>query len=276
MESSHCSRPVWLEVGPGSNACLAHILLEMRPEMDYLGIEVNRTALRAAKKSLQMYRNASVTYGFVGQCALPAQVEYILHEIFGTIASAEGIFCVMKTLTQRYPNATLVPDYAETRIVPLALNVRDIITDPTMTLSSKLFRGVIPFSAAALGGYGILEKLDLHELTESQQHRDKIIVTRDGALTCLGLYIVIGKEPCVSSGTDTEIPRATNWANIGLPLPVPLSVRKRDILVLSAESNINTMDYHITLGYKGGTVDWHISASDLFGDYEYLHCIKGS
>ena len=57
----------WLEVGPGSDACLAKMVLARRHTATYVGVEVNRAAFKAAKRLLAPHPNASVIQGFIDE-----------------------------------------------------------------------------------------------------------------------------------------------------------------------------------------------------------------
>jgi len=320
----------WLEIGPGSDACLALMVLAAHPDTSYCGIEVNKTAAHQASKRLRSYRRARIVRGFIDEHfkALPLSVDCILHEVFGTIASAEGIARTMVALRQRFPKAQSIPEAAATYMVPLALTADDVLKDPTLTINHKLIRGRLPFARRALtSDHALLEWLDFRDSPELTQHHTTVCRVRcSGLLTAVGLYIWIGPASAAGHGamitsgdlgrlgvrdsrdlgrlgvgdspdigrcgkgdsrdigvvamatttSNQDLPGAsTNWANVALVLPQPMTVEQDRVIVLTAAAHLDSVTpcYEVTVDYAGRRHQWHVGHHDLFGSYVYLHAL---
>lgn len=276
INSEYQPNMYYLEIGPGANACLALLLLVPHPKAHYVGIEINKDALHGARRTLKDYENAKVFQGFVGSCPLPTQTDCIIQELFGVIASAEGLFNVIETLSLRYPEAVMIPSYAETRMVPLDISIDNIILDPTLTVAQKIFRAKIPFGDAhALSSSAILETLDMvGGLAEHQRHHTELRFSRSGKLTCIGLYIIVRHgDIYITSRADDNDNYASNWANVGVALDSPIDVTQHSVLQMTSVVDLRRMIYTISLRYKDYCETWTINTADLFGDYRYLHTV---
>lgn len=279
IKESYTAGSRWLEVGPGSDVCLSKLLLESRPEAFYFGVEVNKTAYKKAKSLLQPYKNASVFNGFVDRqtfTKFPSEVEFVLHEIFGTISSLEGVGQVMSVLKQRYPEAKSVPEYTSTHLVPLQLDLQDIIKDPTLIVNDKLFRGRIPFDKSKLTSPAVLEYLNFNEdFSLTQSHTTRCMVERDGMMNVIGIYIKIGHGDLLIT-SNCDLPNySESWSNIGLVLSEEIQVKKNKVctIISTIELDSLTPKYNITMKYDKFEQTWIITPGDLCGDYRYLHTL---
>lgn len=270
----------WLEIGPGADTCLSKILLCTYPDVFYWGVEVNKYALKKARKAIQEYKNASVHYGFIDENYrdLPPSIDYVLHEIFGVIASSEGVCKALISLRKRYPLMKSIPEYAETFLVPLALPPDDIIKDPVLIINRKLLRCHLPFFKCQLSDtHALLETYNFNaEIDLVQRHVTTCKVSKSGILTVIGIYIKLGMDD-ISTTSNQDLPNAsTSWSNVGLVLPQELFVEKNYTIIILASTNLDSIEpkYEITLKYKKYEYTWNISYCDLYGEYQYLHQFK--
>jgi len=279
IKDVYTDKSKWLEVGPGSDICLSKLLLESRPDAFYFGVEVNKAAYKKVKSLLRPYKNASVFNGFVDRqtfTKFPPEIDFILHEIFGTISSLEGVGQVMSVLKQRYPNAKSVPEYTSTHLVPLQLDIQDIIKDPTLIVNDKLFRGRIPFDKSKLSSPATLEYLNFNEnFSLTQSHTTRCVIEKDGVLNVIGIYIVIGHEKHIIT-SKCDLPNySESWSNIGLVLSEEIPVKKNKMCTIISNIDLDSLTpkYSITMKYEKFEQTWTITPGDLCGDYRYLHTI---
>ena len=273
----------WLEVGPGRDACLSLLLLKAHPEAHYLGVEVNRLGCLGARRALASYRNAQVIEGFVGEAQmkkLPEGMNALLHEIFGFIASSEGVVATILALRRKYPGALSVPEMASTYLVPLEIRAEDVVKDPSLLMSHCEFRTRLPFAATQLTSeHALLEVLDFRpegKLEASQRQRRECRIERDGFLTVLGIYIVLkGWDWSLSSNASHEH-AASSWCNLALVLPHPWPVKRGRILSVRCEAELSSAKptYRIELSYERRQQRWDLDCDMLYGGYRYLHQLR--
>jgi len=207
----------WLEVGPGADACLSKLLLEAHPAAHYWGVEVNKAAFKSSSLALKRFPNAVVINGVVDDNfrvghTYPANVDAILHEIFGIIASSEGVAKVLAKLRTVYPSAISVPESAQTYIVPLQLTADDLAKDPKLVIGHSSVRGTLAFLKCQLSDdCALLEDLDLNatSIPMHQRHISQCRITKDGTLNALGLYIKISSFG-ISTTSNSDIAGPTS------------------------------------------------------------------
>ena len=281
--SNHLSYLTWFEVGPGADACLSKFVLDKYTNSKYIGIETNKFAYESAKKKLKNYSNAKlikayVDTNFVANKALgvPKSVDYILHEIFGTIASSEGVGMVLHKLKQLYPSSISIPSYAQTFIVPLNLTCSDIINDPTLIITPILIRCKIPFDKTEMTStHATLEYLDFDDVILQQTHITKCIISKNGFISALGIYINIGFNNVITTSNQDKSNASTNWSNIGLMLPNKVHVKYNQAIVIKSTIDISTTipSYYIELIVNKDIYTFQINPNDLYGTYQELHTI---
>lgn len=271
---------IWLEIGPGSDACLAKIALDTYPGIEYIGIETNKFAYASAKKKLQNYSNVKLMKAYVDQNFTRSNiqsksVDYILHEIFGTIASSEGVGMVLNRIKELYPNSISIPSCAQTFIVPLELTYMDVINDPTLIITPNVIRCKIPFDQTEIANHAILEELEFDNIELEQTHKTKCVITRNGFISALGIYIMIGFNNIMTSSNQDKDNASTNWSNIGLILPNVVQVRRNQIVHIKSSIDITTVtpSYHVELIMGKDTYVFDINQNDLYGTYQELHTI---
>ena len=268
----------WLEIGPGPYVCLGKMVLKNNPETYYWAVEVNKDALKKAKKIIKEYSNATIKFGYIDENYkdLPKDVDIILHEIFGVIASAEGVGKVLYHLMKKFPNAISIPQFAITYIVPLALKIDDVIKDSTLTINKKLIKCRIPFDSQLTEKQAILESFDFGNVSLEQSHNNKLKIKTNGELNVLGIYIWLSFGDIVTSSNCSIVGSSTNWANVGLILPYSLSVKKTQEIIIKSSVQLDSLrpTYYISVSYKKSTFEWNLTYDDLYGNYKYLHMIN--
>ena len=287
IDRIHTPESKWLEIGPGTDACLSLMLLENHPDTFYHGIEVNKEALKRAKQILTPFKNATLQQGFLdekfqAEMLFPKQIDCILHEIFGVIASSEGVGRTMNRLKRMYPEAKFVPSLAESWIVPLELSSSDLVSDPLLNLHPNLFRSAINFQTFQLcddSQHALLERLDFSkkDVDLKQTHVTQCKMNRYGTLSVLGIFIRIGcpETEIYTSSNKSWTGHSANWTNIGLVLPHPISIKRNQILEIISVVNLDLAapTYSIQISTTGKKVlcVWDLRYSDLYGNYQELH-----
>jgi len=272
---------VWLEIGPGSNATLSLILLKQCPSAKYIGVEINKTAYLSAKKILKNYPNVQILNEFIDEnfsLQRFKNVDYIFHEIFGIIASSEGVVQVMNTLMSQYPQAISIPSFAETYITLLDMSPEMILADPTLVINHKYFKCKIPFGTEIelSSTHAILERLDFSSIILNQTHKTTYQIKRDGTLTVLGIYILLSMNNFSTSSNSSLQNASTSWANLGIVLPKAIPVKlnqKIHIICKSYYDELKPM-YEIFLEVGKNKLNWIINYDDIYGFYQDLHTIR--
>lgn len=279
FDKGNTENKYWFEIGPGSNVTLGLILLSKFPNANYNCVEINELAYRKCKKILQNYPNAYVSKNFVDNkfYKSPEKIDYIFHEIFGVIASSEGVVLAINSLKQRYPLALSIPSYAATYIAPLDIKVDDIIRDQTLIINRKLFKCKIPFNKTQITDcHAILEKLNFDDIIQNQTNKTKCKISRDGKISALGIYIEIGMNDLYTSSNCDKENASCNWTNVGLVLPKVIDVKRNQFITIICKTFYNTSkpNYCISLEICKENIVWSISYDDLYGLYKDLHTIK--
>lgn len=269
----------WLEIGPGNDIALSKLLLDNYQYKNYYGIEVNKKAYTNAKKLLSKYKNTNICLGYLDEkyTNFPKQINVILHEIFGVIASSEGVAKTTNVLFKIYPDAISIPQLAITYIVPLEMLFDDIAKDETLTINPKIFRAAIPFKKCRLTETdGLLEFIELKSgfINLQQTEITNCKINKDGTLNVLGLYIRIESNEIYTT-SNKDIPNySSNWTNVGILLSNPINVKKNKMLTIISNVDLTvTPKYKITIKYEQYEFNYDLNYNDLYGKYEYLHTV---
>ena len=304
-----------LEIGPGTGT-LTQLLVEshhrFQPQL-YTGVEVNKIACQAFKRR---YPTLRLVEGFANSTDLrlapttyidtvtdqqQIQRRHLLHELFGGIASCEGVVPIIQPFMKQGLYHS-IPDAAATFLVPLAAEAKDIASLDAVILSKTMIKARLPFATTRLSiDDAILEWLDFRTPTslQSGQHRlQRIHITKAGIVTAIGVYMWIGINTSAAAevhseskrSKDTSAPRITlsawdsvtsnsedarenrycdHWSNYALVLRAPIDVEVGDWLELTTHVELltNQPRYDISVK-KSGSVDapqrWTFGVGDLY------------
>lgn len=228
-----------MDLGTGSLALLA-IRCARAGASHVYAIEASRVAAAAARKAVaaaELEDKITVIEACSHDVALPRQVDLVVHEILGEIASREGVAASLRDASERHVNRTAlqkggwsVPKAASTWITPVTLPPASYFEDLRRKTGSILLPPssdpdfmrfpALRVSECALSDAQLLEELHFGAPSQSagdvgfalQQSRQlHFRIMRAGKLAGLALHITVdcgGGAPLVSSAEADS-----HWAN---------------------------------------------------------------
>ncbi|CAM9394056.1 unnamed protein product [Chrysoparadoxa australica] len=236
----------WLEIGAGADAYLTRKVLERDHSSTILSLEVNPTSAQAARRVLRSdpgFNNRwVVTEGFSTKCPTPdGTIGAVLFEIFGFMASSEGVASTIRDIHYRYrlvPGAPHVPRCAATKMALVSLENGHFDQDKP---STKLYIGSnfilckkFPFKKAMISDdVGTMEDFDfLGHVNVEQEHISVFNISKDGVLHGFAMWLVLGAEGLLVSAETGET--RSRW---------PTSRYHPDFDDLWTSSNVNDTCY---------------------------------
>ncbi len=280
-----------LDIGTGDHGILAQLALQAGAKHVY-AVEIREGAAKKAQQTLdRLYPgkatvfNANITKLHRRDKVLLdvlREVDIVVHEVFGTIASEEGIVQIFQSVFKdRMPRTEIqsVPQRAETLISP--------VTRPQF-----LVRGVTNADGSLWQGYA--ENSQQAQLADPQaaeviefERRESVLQTsqvqtlsfsakRNGTWDSLHLQLGLS-----SSGESlrSEGP-TTNWEDIYITLQKPTILKKGDSVRMSVESiyEADACSYVVHVEKpkvrRSGTVSTHRAAEDA--DVKLFLCVCSS
>lgn len=208
---SRVSKGTWLEIGCGASALLTKMAVDSGATI--VAIEGNAESAAIASRLLKETNGSTpgqgrVVTGFAG-ANLGASETFVvvLFEIFGFIASVEGVVAALMAVRGAYhlhPCVASVPSRALTRIVPVDVDIELLARDcATIYVGRKLLLAKRyklerdSLCAPDASGVGVFEDVDCTALLSTGVTYDQSSITseltivRSGFLTGLALYIVL-------------------------------------------------------------------------------------
>lgn len=127
-----------LDIGTGPHAVLALLAAEKGARKVY-AIEVNEDAAKRARETIEQAGYSDVIQvidGFSTQIELPEQVDVVVSEIVGSIASEEGLYATIKDAHRRFVKEptrqdSWIPHRVETWAAPCSYALQYALTDPS-------------------------------------------------------------------------------------------------------------------------------------------------
>ena len=236
-----------LDIGTGDHGILAQLALEAGAKHVY-AVEIREGAARNAQQTLDSLYPGKATVFKANIAKLHRrdralldalrEVDIVVHEVFGTIASEEGIVQIFQSvLKNRLPRTEIqsVPQRAETLISPV-------------TRPQKLVRGVTNADGSLWQGYAensqraqladpkaaeVIEFEKQESVLQSSQVQTLCFTTkRSGRWDSLHLQLGLS-----SSGESlrSEGP-TTNWEDIYVTLEKPTNLKKGERVRMTVES----------------------------------------
>jgi hypothetical protein len=299
----------WLEVGPGSVGALSFMFLEYcSSKAHLLAIETNHKAVQELQKKLDEHEQGhqvTLAEGFVScETKFPYDVNTVLHEIFGYVASSEGIVPILKSLLFKFPSLHSVPEAAATLLVPIELSSEDIkliVSDSELSIHPHYLRtAALDFSPdMCLAKSCLLEWLDFRSyrvLQTQQKHSQILTVYRNGLCHGFGAFIWIGMTSRLGTKLTKKVsplfdhtvfhqakwiyctsnksiaPFAENWHNLILLFPSPILVKKKQKINICVSSNLEREpSYLIQVKIQKQMWEWKLENGVLFSPVVYLH-----
>ena len=226
-----------LDIGTGDHGILAQLALEAGAKYVY-AVEIREGAAKNAQQTLDCCWPGKATVFTTNVAKLHRrdralldalrEVDIVVHEVFGTIASEEGIVQIFRSvLKNRLPRVEIlsVPQRAETLISP-ATRPEDLLSGVT-NADGSLWQGYAENSQKAqLADPQAAEVIEFERqesVLQSSQVRTLCFVTkRSGRWDCLHLQLRLS-----SSGESlrSEGP-TTNWEDVYVTLEKPTNLKK--------------------------------------------------
>ena len=202
----------WLEIGCGASALLTTMAAR---RVSVVAVEGNAESASHARRMLRQSglgdEQARVVEGFSGTpVGEAAPFSAVLFEIFGFIASAEGVVAALESARGAYrldASARSIPSRALTRVVPVDVDADALARNtPTLYCSEKLLLAKrYPVDRDSLcsrdaSGVGTFEDVDCAALLAAppgeaaaapRTFTSDLVVARAGLLSGLALYVVL-------------------------------------------------------------------------------------
>uniref|UniRef100_A0A0G4FBC3 Methyltransferase domain-containing protein n=1 Tax=Chromera velia CCMP2878 TaxID=1169474 RepID=A0A0G4FBC3_9ALVE len=199
----------WLEIGCGAEALLSSMVLS-RNDTRVFALEVNQESARRASRALasQPLFAGRFEVRNLHSRDLPREKaarspEAVLFELFGPVASSEGVVETMNFIRKQLStpnNVTFIPQCASTCIVPVTLDVQtlssawrdvdELYVSPKMLLARRF-----DFATNSLTGtdVALLERLDFQasRIKTKQEHETTLPVSQTGVLRGFAAYITL-------------------------------------------------------------------------------------
>lgn len=255
-----------LDIGTGATLTLSMMAMAGRPaRID--AIEAKRSSFEEATAFLKKQSRSDrecvhLHHGFSSDVTLPERAEVLIHELIGTIASAEGVAVILADAQERLltPDARIYPMLQETRLVPVCPPA----LSATAALISRLLwkarcieePGVQAFSLAPrpwwLSSPAVVETLDARPSaapmrTQLVQRSDvEFVVERDGEFAGFMAACRVDVGPGARVVNALEVP--TCWGSTFLRvLRKPQLVRKGEVIRAELDVDARTVSPSYTL-----------------------------
>lgn len=274
---AHSANQTVLDIGTGNNGLLAGIALEARATK-VIAVDIRRAAARDAEIALQRFRDrAVVIHGNIRTLANPLsratryqrdqhkarlsmlkEVAVVVHEVFGTIASEEGIVQIVRDLRPCLQHSSdalqvdFVPSVAYTMVSPVTLPlVSDFAKRCVVSQDRRLMMGYIRCASQFhLAVPMPAEKLNFSELPDKRQTCVVEFKTqRQGKFAALHLYLhLVTKMPssarCNGIAQLTSGGSTSNWEDILVCLARPVDVKKGATVRIEFHAEYRDQDNH--------------------------------
>jgi protein arginine N-methyltransferase 1 len=263
-----------LEIGTGPHAFLA-VMCARAGAAGIVAIEANRRAFELATGHVAALglRQIELRHGFSDQVALSGRPAVLVHELLGSIGSAEGAALFVDDAKRRLlePGALHVPESVSTWIFPTE---EPRLTIPERTLGFVLRRGRGLSGAAFVRAYGFPVEAALAEPQEVErivfgqdyplQYRRRLQfeTSRAGRLAGFACFIRVA----VGAGRVVDsLAQRTNWSVPYLRLyrpPVP--VQRGAAIALEWQADLSTTSPAYRLDHRHGAAPGRLGPVETF------------
>jgi hypothetical protein len=308
-----------MDIGCGANALLTTQILKRHKNC--IAIEINQEAAHIAKRNIREMLTADMTCQIINETAASTTVIKAIiaegkpaikafHEIFGYLASSEGIVKTTQDIRNKLPTKItleMIPAHMATFCTPIELNIEDKhlligckFPNPQTILIAP---GKLNLEICSLTKtHHTLEQFDLNNLTNPRQSQTSThTIHKNGTLNALGCYIVIdfGSEYAGRRfKNQSKIPRldhaetrlrgpstnsfagdsncGKNWHNMVLTLQNTHKAEPGDQITISSTSDsTHTPTYTFQITHKRKEIiineeHIHLGFSDLYPTYDTI------
>jgi hypothetical protein len=310
---------ILMDIGCGATALLTTQILKRH--RNCIAIEINQQASHTANRLIKNMCTIDMTYQIINDTAAsPTTIKAIkekdkptikaFHEIFGYLASSEGIVKITQDIRNKLPTTItleMIPAHMATFCTPIELNIetKHILVgckfpNPQTILTAP---GKLNLELSSLTKtHHTLEQFDLNNLTNLlQSQTSTLTISKEGTLNALGCYIAIDFGPNYAGRRFTnqsKVPRldhtenqprgpsinsyggdptcGKNWHNMIIILQNAHAAKIGDRITISSTSDSTTTPtYSFQITHKRDEITINneqilLSFSDLYPSYDTI------
>ena len=293
---------VGLDIGTGDSAFLTRLALDEGAKHMY-AIEIRPKAARQAAAILEEQypgkatvlqcnarklkrRDATKLRGDAAKLlAVLSSIDFVVHEVFGTISSEEGIVHIVLNLYESglSAEARFIPNTAGTLLCPVT-RPRFDGTRSALNATPVLWQGYTDEGAltrAQLAPSELVEEVHFEYpramARASQEHTRVFTTTRGGEWNsmCLQLWLACG-WPANGDLTLISGGEGTNWEEIYVDLPTPVYLPPQCTIEVTMKTAYESTEDHAyciwTISYKVRELAFEGSATLTSADIRAIQC----
>ncbi|HAA50820.1 MAG TPA: hypothetical protein DCE43_13985 [Planctomycetaceae bacterium] len=240
-----------VDIGTGGMAFLARMCVEAGAEKVY-AIEENTASFRSAQQRVRqagLESRIELQEGFSTDVELAEKCDVLVHEVVGSVGSAEGMTLVVNDAKERFlkDDAEFIPHSCSTFVCPVKPLKLSMLDAMVSAISQFLF----PFDhpdlykvfnfpeSNLLGPPAQFEKTVFCEEMPLEDRRElELVISKDGELDGLLLFIEIhvDRETVVNS-----LRQRTNWSTPYIKLfKEPVKVSRGDVVHVTVHRELST------------------------------------
>ena len=240
-----------VDIGTGGSAFLAEMCIESGAEKVY-AIEENTGSFRTAQQRIRqagMESRIELLSGFSTEVELAETCDVLIHEIVGSVGSAEGMTLVVNDAKERFlkEDADFIPCRCSTFVCPVQALKLPLLDAVISAMSQSLFSfdhpdlyKVYNFPESNILGPPVeFERTVFCEDMPLEDRRElELVISRDGDLDGLLLFIEIhvDQETVINS-----LHQRTNWSTPYIKLfKEPLKVVQGDVVHVTIHRELST------------------------------------
>lgn len=240
-----------VDIGTGGLAFLARMCVDAGAETVY-AIEENTASIRSARQTIRqlgMESGIELVPGFSTDVELAEKCDVLVHEIVGSVGSAEGMTLVVNDAKERFlkDEAEFIPHSCSTFVCPVQPLKLPMLDAAVSAISQSLFSfdqpdlyKVYNFPRSnVLGPPAEFERTVFCEEMPLEDRRDlELVISQDGDLDGLLLFIEIhvDRETVINS-----LHQQTNWSTPYIKLfREPVKVIQGDVVHLTIHRELST------------------------------------
>ena len=240
-----------VDIGTGASALLAEMCVRAGAEKVY-AIEENSQSLKTAQRRIErsgMASDIELVSGFSTEVELAEPCDVLVHEIVGSVGSAEGMTLVVNDAKQRFltPDAEFIPHACTTWICPVEPLKLPLLDAAISGLGQLLYSfqqadlyKVFNFPPAnVLGPAAEFETTVFCEDMPLTDCRDlELVIARAGDLEGLVLFLEIHVD---QQTVINSLYQRTNWSTPYVKLfSKPIAVVEGDVVHVTVQRELST------------------------------------
>ncbi len=240
-----------VDIGTGASAVLAEMCVRAGAEKVF-AIEENSRSLKTAQRRIErsgMASDIELVSGFSTDVELAEMCDVLVHEIVGSVGSAEGMTLVVHDAKQRFlkPDAEFIPHACTTWICPVETLKLPLLDAAISGLGQLLFSfqqadlyKVFNFPESnVLGPAAEFEKTVFCEDMSLADCRElELVIARAGDLEGLVLFLEIHVD---QQTVINSLHQRTNWSTPYVKLfSKPIAVVEGDVVHVTVQRELST------------------------------------